>query len=91
MADCQRPWTCAGAKVEWDGASKTVKLTSGGHSIAMTVGSSEALVDGNSTVPAAPLLVGGKALIPLAFTAEQLGWEVTTDKKGTWIRYSLTP
>lgn len=81
-----------GAKVEWDGASKTVTLTSGGHRIAMTVGSSKALVDGTSTdLEAAPLLVGGKVLIPLAFTAEQLGWDVTTDKKGNWIRYSLTP
>ncbi|AIQ19433.1 hypothetical protein H70357_23970 [Paenibacillus sp. FSL H7-0357] len=81
-----------GAKVEWDGTSKTVTLTSGGHSIAMTVGSSKALVDGTSTdLEAAPLLVGGKVLIPLAFTAEQLGWDVTTDNKGNWIRYSLTP
>lgn len=81
-----------GAKVEWDGASKTVTLTSGGHTLAMTVGSSEALVDGTGTVlESAPLLVGGKALIPLTFTAEHLGWEVTTDTKENWIRYSLTP
>ncbi|MNW65003.1 hypothetical protein D3C74_433430 [compost metagenome] len=57
----------------------------------MTLGSTEALVNSsNSALEAAPLLVGGRALIPMAFTAEKLGWKVSTDKTGSWIRYSLT-
>lgn len=80
-----------GASVEWDAASKTVTITSEAHSVALTLGSTETLVDGASTaLDAAPLLVGGKALIPLAFTAEKLGWEVSTERAGGWVHYSLT-
>ncbi|MBW4082897.1 copper amine oxidase N-terminal domain-containing protein [Paenibacillus sp. S150] len=80
-----------GAEVEWDAAGKTVTVDSGGHSIVMTIGSSKALVDGTEfALEAAPLLAGGKALIPLAFTAEKLGWEAGCQQENGWIRYTLT-
>lgn len=80
-----------GAEVQWNAASKTVTLFSGEHTVAMTVGSTIALVDGTpTTMEAAPLLAGGKALIPLAFTAEHLGFTVVTEKEASWIRYNLT-
>lgn len=80
-----------GATVTWDASAKTVILNNGDHRVVMTLGSTEALVNGsNSALEAAPLLVGGRALIPLAFTAEKLGWKVSTAKTDSWVRYSLT-
>lgn len=80
-----------GAEVVWDAASKTVKLMSDGHSVAMTVGNTAALVDGiPAALETAPLLTGGKALIPLAFTAEHLGYRVETEREAGWIRYYLS-
>ena len=81
-----------GATVEWDAASKTVTLTNTQHSIVMTLGSTEAVADGESeALEAAPLLVGGKILIPLAFSAGKLGWSVSAQKEEGLVRYSLTP
>ncbi|MNP72429.1 hypothetical protein D3C76_1689850 [compost metagenome] len=57
----------------------------------MTVGSVKALVNGKAlTIDAAPLLAGGKVLVPLAFVAEQLGWNVSSEKEGEWLRYNLS-
>lgn len=83
--------TALSASIKWDATTKTVSLTSGENTIAMTVGSVEALVNGNvSTMDASPLLVGGKVLIPVAFVAEQLGWNVSYEKEGGWLKYNLT-
>ncbi|MNC28608.1 hypothetical protein D3C75_768250 [compost metagenome] len=80
-----------GATVTWDASAKTVILNNGDHRVVMTLGSTEALVNSsNSALEAAPLLVGGRALIPMAFTAEKLGWKVSTAKTDSWVRYSLT-
>jgi hypothetical protein len=58
----------------------------------MTLGSTEAVADGESeALEAAPLLVGGKILIPLAFSAGKLGWSVSAQKEEGLVRYSLTP
>ncbi|WP_111504895.1 stalk domain-containing protein [Paenibacillus odorifer] len=43
------------------------------------------------TIDAAPLVAGGKVLVPLAFVAEQLGWNVSSEKEGEWLRYNLSP
>ncbi len=83
--------TALSASITWDEETKTVSLTSGDNTVAMTIGSPEALVNGNAyTMDASPILVGGKVLVPVAFVAEQLGWNVLEDKEGTWLRYSLT-
>lgn len=56
-----------------------------------TLGSTIALTDGKSlTLEAALLLAGGKALIPLSLTAEQLGWSTSAAKNSGKIHYSLT-
>lgn len=82
--------TALNASIEWDAAAKTVTVISGEKTINMTVGNSEALVNGITVqMDAAPLLAGGKILVPVAFLAEHLGWSVTLDKDGQWLRYSI--
>ncbi|WP_081393956.1 stalk domain-containing protein [Paenibacillus odorifer] len=83
--------TALGASITWDAATKTVSLTSAENTVTMTVGSVKALVNGKAlTIDAAPLLAGGKVLVPLAFVAEQLGWNVSSEKEGEWLRYNLS-
>ncbi|AIQ53717.1 copper amine oxidase N-terminal domain-containing protein [Paenibacillus sp. FSL R7-0331] len=80
-----------GAEVTWDPVSKTVSVSNQQHTVVFTLGSKAALADGISlALEAAPLLAGGKALIPLSFTAEKLGWNLSYAKDGTAIHYILT-
>jgi len=54
-----------------------INATSGGTSIQLQVGSTEAVVGGQqTTLDAAPFLVGGRALVPLRFISQALGASV---------------
>lgn len=65
-----------GAELTWDQATKTVVLTRGDAELKLTMGSTEATSSGRTaTLDYAPQLVGGTALVPLGFVAEQLGYE----------------
>ncbi|WP_375103466.1 stalk domain-containing protein [Paenibacillus sp. RS8] len=82
--------TALNASIDWDAATKTVSLTSGGNNVTMTIGNTEALVNGQTlAMDTAPLLAGGKVLVPVAFVAEHLGWNVSVEREGDWLRYLL--
>lgn len=82
--------TALNASIDWDAATKTVSLTSGGNNVTMTIGNTEALVNGQTlAMDAAPLLAGGKMLVPVAFVAGHLGWNVSVEQEGEWLRCLL--
>lgn len=71
-----------GAKVDWDAASKRVTVSLGGRKVVLTVGSREALVNGQAVqldVPAK--VVNGRTMIPLRFVSENIGMKVTWEAK----------
>lgn len=65
-----------GLEVTWDAANK--KITIGGEQkIAMRLGSSEAVVNGQTMhLPVPPMVRGGTSLVPLRFIAEALNRQV---------------
>ncbi|MBP2018509.1 hypothetical protein J2Z79_001924 [Symbiobacterium terraclitae] len=72
--------TALGGTVEWEAASRTARITLGKRTIAVTVGSAGALVDGRPvdlTQPA--VLWQGRTLVPLRFVVEGLGARVDWD------------
>lgn len=63
-----------GAKVSWDNATETVTATKGTTTIKLTVGKSEAIVNGKVVQLSAPSRkVSGNTMVPLRFVAESLG------------------
>lgn len=69
-----------GAELAWDQATKTMTLSANGHKLRMTVGSLQARTDGADVqADNAPKLVGGTALIPFGFAAEQLGYSTSVE------------
>ncbi|UVI30840.1 copper amine oxidase N-terminal domain-containing protein [Paenibacillus spongiae] len=70
-----------GAELAWDQASKTMTVTRGDHEIVLTVGSMEATINGKAVdVPYPVELIGGKTIVPFAFMADALGWEVKQEE-----------
>ncbi|EHS57198.1 stalk domain-containing protein [Paenibacillus sp. Aloe-11] len=66
-----------GAKVKWDGATKTVTATKGNMTIKLTVGSRDAYINGKLVrLNAAPRLINGKVMVPIRFVSEALGAKV---------------
>ncbi|ADM71226.1 Protease inhibitor [Paenibacillus polymyxa E681] len=66
-----------GAKVKWDGATKTVTATKGDTTIKLTVGSRDAYINGKLVrLNAAPRLINGKVMVPIRFVSEALGAKV---------------
>lgn len=71
-----------GARVAWDGGSKTAVLQRGDASIRLTVGSPYAWVDDRRvTLPEPPVLINGRLMVPLRAAAEGLGLEVRWDAR----------
>lgn len=69
-----------GAKVGWDGATETVTATKGATTIRLTVGQSEATVNGKTVKLAIPSQkVNGSTMVPLRFVSESLGGTVRWD------------
>lgn len=70
-----------GAKVDWNGDTKTVSIAYDGKEIKLQIANDTALVDGKDTVlDAAPVLEGaGYTMVPLRFISETLGAKVDYD------------
>lgn len=71
----------AGAKVEWDKESKTVKAELDGKKVEMTIGNKTILVDGKEVeLDVAPMIKDNRTYIPLRGAFEGLGYEVEFEK-----------
>lgn len=66
-----------GAKVWWNGTSKTVGIEGNGKSIAFVRGSVSARVNGAHRAMPVSISIGGTTYVPLRFIAENLGYKVT--------------
>ncbi len=66
------------AKIDWEGATKSVIATKGSKAIKLTVNSNEAVVNGNTVVlDNAPYInSNGTTMVPLRFISEALGAKV---------------
>lgn len=66
-----------GAKVDWDGATQTVKITKAGKQIALRIGEKRATVSGKQiTFDAAARLQNNRTFVPLRFISEAYGAKV---------------
>jgi len=69
-----------GATVIWDPASQTVRAQRGPTGVALTIGASQAAVNGQPEPLDTPaLLIGGRTMVPLRFISQALGAGVGWD------------
>jgi hypothetical protein len=76
-----------GVSFQWDDLTKTATLTYKQRSVVLTIGSTDAYINGVRTpivgasgALIAPELSPGRTMIPLRFVSEHLGFEVTWDR-----------
>lgn len=67
-----------GASVSWNPATHAIAVAAGGQTADLTVGSTQASVDGQpvTLAQAATLVPPGVTLVPLRFLGQALGWQV---------------
>lgn len=66
-----------GANVRFEPASQRIFATRGSQSVQLTLGSNQAMVDGQPVILDTPAAsVGGRTMVPLRFVSEALGTEV---------------
>lgn len=70
-----------GADVAWDEETQTVTITRAAKEIVLTIGSAEALVNGQPVTLAVAPYKDGSTMLPLRFIAETLSQEVSYDEK----------
>ena len=69
-----------GGNVGWDADVRQVTLNANGIAVAMYIGSANYYVNGQGqTMDTAPVIIGGRTLIPVRFAAEALGCQVNWD------------
>jgi len=69
-----------GAKVGWDDATKTVTIDFAGHNMKVVIGSTEAVVDGETvTMPLPAEIVNSRTMVPVRFISEAFGFTVKWD------------
>jgi hypothetical protein len=69
-----------GAEITWDGTTRTVTATKDDTTIALTIGSTTATVNGRAeTLDQPAVIVGSRTLVPLRFVGEALGVTVNWD------------
>lgn len=69
-----------GYEVNWDQNSKTVTIVQGANTLNLTVGQSEATVNGKTIkLTAPPIIQNNTTLVPLRFVGEQTGLTVSWD------------
>jgi len=69
-----------GAEVEWQATENKIIATKGDTEIILTVGSTRAHINGvESGLDAAPIVIGGRTLVPLRFVSQALDYPVEWD------------
>ena len=67
-----------GGTVAWDDVSKTVWLRKDNHEIRLTIGRTDASLDGGpAKLDVAPIIENGRTMLPIRFIAESFGYGVT--------------
>jgi hypothetical protein len=73
-------------------ANGQINATSGRHTIALTLGSTSALVDGRQTLlDSPPFLIGARTLVPLRFISQSLGATVNYDGAQATVYVNVGP
>ncbi len=76
-----------GAEVSWDSVSKTVTGTTDGKNVVLTIGSSEAYVNGESkSLDVPPQIINDYTMVPVRFVSESLGANVQWDSDTRTVR-----
>ena len=69
-----------GASVGWDARTQTVLAERGATSVALVIGQTQAMVNGQPAAMDVPaMLVGGRTMVPLRFVSQALGAAVNWD------------
>lgn len=69
-----------GASVSWNGTNQTVTATKGTSTVSLTIGATNALIDGRVKMLDVPAkIVGGRTLVPLGFVGSAYGGRVAWD------------
>ena len=71
-------------QITWDGNKRQVILTKGRHSVKLTVGKKEIIINDRSrSVNVSPLKRADRVMLPARFVAEALGYQVAWDKQNS--------
>ncbi|MFA4931773.1 MAG: stalk domain-containing protein [Caldisericia bacterium] len=81
-----------GGSVEWNATTKTATVALGSRTIALTIGSTTALVNGKSiTLDVAPMIVKGRTFLPLRAVAENIGLDLAWEPISRTISLTYWP
>ena len=80
LAPLRAIFEALGATVQWNPAAQSITATKGSATINLQIGSTTALNNGVQVVlDAAPIIINGRALVPVRFIGEALGAQVNWD------------
>jgi subtilisin family serine protease len=81
-----------GGSVQWNASTRTATVALGSRTVALTIGSSTALVNGKPiTLDVAPMIVGGRTFLPLRAVAENLGLDLAWEPISQTISLTYWP
>ena len=90
MVPLRRIFEELGARVTWNGNTQTATGTKGDRTVKVTIGQKKMYVNGREyTLDIAPIVVGGRTLVPARAIAKGLGCDV--DWNGRYNLVSITP
>ena len=71
-----------GAEVDWDDETQTVIAMKDDVTVLATIGSTKMYIDNKEkTMDVAPMLIGGRTLVPVRFVAEAFGCDVDWEEE----------
>lgn len=77
-----------GSLIEWDGTKRTITVSRDAATIVFTLGSNQALLNGQSVPIGQPVVsVGGRAYVPLAFLKDVFGGGIGWDDKSQRVTF----
>jgi hypothetical protein len=81
-----------GGSVQWNASTKTVRVMLGSRTVALTIGSKTALVNGSPvTLDVAPMIVKGRTFLPLRAVAENIGLDLAWEPVSQTISFTYWP
>lgn len=81
-----------GGSVQWNASTKTATVMLGSRTVALTIGSKTAVVNGTPvTLDVAPMIEGGRTFLPLRAVAENLGLDLAWEPVSQTISFTYWP